>query len=119
MKRLLFLLAFLPLINGGLFFDPDRSEVADSALTSKVITVGTSQVEVFTGSARDAKRQAVFIYNDSNTTLYYGPSGVTTTGSTKGIPLVKGQWITIPLGDVPLFIISGSSGNDIIVQEIK
>lgn len=96
----------------------DRSDVNDGSYTSAVITVGTTAVELFTGGSRNAGRQAVTIYNDSNSTIYLGPSSVTVSGSTKGIPLVKAQFATFELGDVALYAIAGSAGNSVIVQEL-
>ena len=99
--------------------DPDRHDVNDLSYTSTVISVGTSQVEAKVGGTRNALRQRIILYNDSNSVIYYGPTGVTTTGSTKGIPVYKKQIVVIPVGDVAIYLIAGSASNDVIVQELQ
>lgn len=99
---------------GGFYGDTRNADYL-----SVVIAVGTSQVEAKVGSNRLADRQGVWIYNDSSNTVYVGPSGVTTNGSTKGMPVHKSQAAFIELPDfVAVFIIAGSAGNNVIVQEI-
>jgi hypothetical protein len=86
---------------------------------SILVTVGTTQVEAKVGASRLQDRQGVWIYNDSANTIYVGPSGVTTSGSTKGFPLFKNQSAFVELPDfVGVFLIAGSAGNSVIVQEI-
>lgn len=121
MKHLILALALVlsQVASAQISFDPDRSDVNDTGYQSTVVTVGTSQVEVKVGGTRDPDRQRVLIYNDSNSTIYYGPSGVTTTGSTRGVPVFKKQLAVIPVGDVAVYAIAGSAGNEVIVQELK
>jgi hypothetical protein len=57
------------------------------------------------------------IYNDSNAVVYFGPTGVTTNGSTRGEPLQKRQTVTLEVGDFGVFLIAGSAANDVIVRE--
>jgi hypothetical protein len=94
-----------------------RIDVNDGSYKSVVISVGTSQVEAKCDTTRDPNRQFLVIYNDSNATVYYGPTGVTTSGATKGFPLFKQQWVSIPMGDVGVFLIAASSSNSVLVQE--
>jgi hypothetical protein len=96
----------------------DRLDTNEKVLQHAVVTVGTSAVELKGGASRDAYRQAIFIYNDSDSTVYLGGSGVTATGATRGIPLAKKQTATIPLGDQAIYAIAGDSGNDVIVLEL-
>lgn len=100
-------------------FNTDRNDVVESGYVGGVVTVGTSQVEAKVGGARVATRQIVILFNDSSNTIYYGPTGVTTSGSSKGIPLEKSQWVALPIGDQGLFLIAGSASNNVIVQEIS
>lgn len=94
------------------------SGVAEDGYLSLVVSVSTSQVQAKVGSTNLAKRQAIIIYNDSNNVVYYGPSGVTTTGSTKGIPIGPGGFLTLPMGaEVSVFLIAGSASN-VIIQEV-
>lgn len=104
---------------GSMTIGADRSDVVETSYLSVVVSVGTSQVEAKVGSSHLSNRQLVVLYNDSNTTLYYGPSGVTTSGSTKGIPIAKGQTVAVSIGNASLFLIAGSSSNSVIVQEMS
>ena len=113
----IFLMCFLLL--GGFSISGDRSDVNDLTFTSTVISVGTSQVEAKVDGTRDPRRQRVLIYNASNNTIYYGPTGVTTSGSTMGVPVFKDQIAVLPLGDVPVYMIAGSDSNNVVVQEMK
>lgn len=97
---------------------PDRSDVNDTSLTSKVVAVSTSAVELFTGGSRSPVRQALFVYNDGSSPVYLGPATVTASGATKGIPLVKGQAASFPIGNVAIFAIAASGSVDVIVQEL-
>lgn len=94
--------------------NPNYADVNNSSYTSNVVTVGVSQVEAKVGVSRDPKRQLLIVYNNSNKTVYYGPTGVTTS---TGVPLLKSQEVSIPIGDVAIYLIAGSAGNDVIVQE--
>jgi len=87
-------------------------------LTQKVISVGTSAVELFTGVSRNAARQVVRIYNDGNNACYIGPVGVTSSGSTKGEILQKQQSITYVLGDVAIYAITASGTTSLIITEL-
>lgn len=93
----------------------EYNEVNESQYVSGAITVGTSAVEAKVGASRIELRQRLRIYNDSNSTIYFGPSGVTTS---TGEPLFKKQWIELEFGDIGVFVIAGSSGNNVIIQEI-
>ena len=95
----------------------ERAEVQDRLYKSKVISVGTSQIEAIGDvSTRDSNRQLIMIYNDSSSTVYYGPNGVTTSGSTKGMPIYKRQTVAFTIGDQAVYLIAGSASNDVIVQ---
>lgn len=97
------------------FFNDTRNADFKSAL----FAVGTTQVEAKVGTDRLFDRQGVWIYNDSSNTVYVGPLGVTISGSTKGFPLAKAQSTFIQAPDsVAVFLIAGSAGNNVIVQEI-
>jgi len=122
MKKLMLLVVLALFAQGSLgqiSYNADRADVNDRGYSSTVITVGVTQVELKVGGARDPDRQRVLLYNDSSNTVYYGPTGVTVTGSTRGIPVFKRQIAVIPIGDVAVYVIAGSAGNEIIVQELK
>jgi hypothetical protein len=79
------------------------------------VTVGTTEVEAKVGASRKDGRQMLRVYNKSNSTIYFGPTGVTTTN---GEPIYKDQWVNIPANDqCAVFLIAGSAGNSVIVSE--
>lgn len=85
-----------------------------TGLICGVITVGATAVEARIGGSRYANRRIVHVYNASNNTIYYGCSAVTTT---TGIPLLKGQIMTISIGDAGLYLIAASAGNSVRLIE--
>jgi hypothetical protein len=91
------------------------SDVLENGLVSGTITVGTSAVEVKVGANRLAGREYIELYNSSNATIYYGPSGVTTS---TGIPIFKGQVKGIPAGEeVAVYLIAAGAGNTVVAME--
>jgi hypothetical protein len=119
MLKFILLLCIVPLLLSGLFFDPDRSDVTDTSIASAVVSVGASAVEAKASTPLNTKRQFLFIYNDSNAVMYYGPSSVTTSGTTKGIPLYPKQFVSLPVGGVSIYLISATSSNNAIVEELE
>lgn len=101
----------------GASISADRSDVLETSFDHAEVTVGTSAVEAKVGGSRMTARQLVGIYNNSNVTVYWGKSSVTTSGSTKGFPIFKDQTIYIPVGDIAVYLIAGSSDNSVLVQE--
>lgn len=88
-------------------------------LTQKVIPVSTSAVELFTGVSRNPARQSLRIYNDSSRTVFIGPTGVTSSGSTKGEQLLSGEAMTyVELGDVGVFAITAGGTASLIITEL-
>jgi hypothetical protein len=84
-----------------------------------VVTVTTSPTEIKVGATRIRNRQAIMVYNDSNITIFYGPSAsVSTTGSNKGFPLYKDQFFFFPIGDTPWYYVAGSTNSNVIVSEV-
>lgn len=102
---------------GSLQQGGSRDDVNDGYYVGQTVVVGTSQVEAKVGANRDAARQIIIVYNDSNSTVYHGPSGVTTTGANKGIPIERKQTVAIPAGNVAVYLIADTAGNNVIVQE--
>lgn len=97
---------------------PDRSDVNESSYLQVSTTVGTSAVEVKVGGSRLSTRQIAFMYNDSDKVMYWGPSGVTASGSTRGVPLEPGQMVNLPFGDVGVFVIGVKAGQGVIFGEV-
>ena|SRR5690606_4081423 len=101
----------------GITFNPQSSDVNDNAYLSGTVTVGTSAVEAKVGGSALAEREMVRIHNISNSTVYFGPSGVTTSS---GEPLYKNQWVSLPAGpNNPVYLIRASGSSDVIVQEMS
>jgi hypothetical protein len=101
----------------GLSYSPDFADVENVNYTSGSLTVGTSQqLASANGSSNLSKRQELLIYNKSSNTLYFGPTGVTTS---TGIPLAPGETLNVPFGEaVSVYLIAAGAGNACIVQEI-
>lgn len=99
-------------LSGGSKYD-----LANDSYLSGIVTVGTTAVEAKVGGSALSGREILVIYNNSNSTIYYGPSGVTTS---TGVPLQKNQFVSMPVGNgIGVFLIAGSAGNNIIVQEMS
>jgi len=100
--------------------NPNRTDVLEgSGAVHAVVTVGNSPTEIKAGASRVPDRQAIMIYNDGNQTIFYAPNpSVATSGSNKGYPLYKYQFIIFPVGNYPWYYICGSSNTSIIVSEI-
>ena len=101
---------------GGIGFNPDRSDVNNTDYQTASVAVTTSQVEAKVGGAPLDSRQLLTITNKGTNTLYYGPTGVT---SSTGDLLFKNQSVSIPIGpDLSIFMIcaSGKSATAIIQE---
>lgn len=97
----------------------DRSDVVENGFLAAELSVGTTQTEVKVGASRVSARQVVGIYNNSSSTIFYGPTGVTTSGANKGFPIFKDEKIYLPIGDTALYLIAGSASNSVLIQEIS
>lgn len=79
------------------------------------LTVGTTAIEIKVGANRFINRKAVTIYNNSNSTLFWGyTDGVTTL---TGTPIDKKEIASFRIGDCPLFIIAATAGNNVRITE--
>lgn len=86
------------------------------AVQSTLVTVGTSAVALPTTAL--AGRTRMIIQNISNNKIWVGPSGVTTSGSTSGILIGKGNSLALEAGqNVTYYAIAGGAGNDVVVFE--
>lgn len=93
------------------------NDVNDTSYVSGTITVGTSEVlAAAVGGANLTLRQELLIYNKSSAIVYFGPTGVTTSN---GIPIGPNEVLNLPYGQsVSVFLIAGTAGNSVIVQEM-
>lgn len=101
----------MSLNSGGNF-----SDVINEAYETASLTIGTTQVEAKTGGSALENRQELIIFNNSQNDIFYGPTGVTTS---TGIPLEPNGTLDLPFGpDISVYLIAGSAGNNVIVQEM-
>lgn len=92
-------------------------DVDNSGYVSGHISVSTSATELKVGANKLTGRQNILVQNLGPQTIYFGPSGVSTTN---GMPLYKDQFMTLPIGDnVAIYAITGSSICTVVVQEIS
>jgi len=98
----------------GITFNPELSDVLSDNYAGGAVSVTNSQIEAKVGASRLAGREYLIIYNNGSQTIYFGPSGVTTTS---GIPIEKNQSMGIPIGDLGLFLITASGTQNVRVQE--
>ena len=99
------------LTNGG-----ELDDVNNDGYVSGSVAVTSVAVEAKVGASRLYGREIITLTNKGPKTVYYGPSGVT---STTGDTLLKGQFVSLPFGDnVPVYIICAAAETaTVIVQE--
>jgi hypothetical protein len=95
-------------------FNPEFSDVLSDNYVGGAISVTTSQIEAKVGASRLAGREYLMIHNNGTQTIFFGPSGVTTSN---GIPILKNQSAGFPAGDLGVFVVSASGMQDVRVQE--
>lgn len=101
----------------GFGFDGQRNDVNSEAMVQGSVSVGTSSVEAKASTSALEGREQVRVYNKGPYTIYWGPSGVTTS---TGEPIYVDQWIDLPYSDtVPVYLVSGTASSSAIVTESK
>jgi hypothetical protein len=97
-------------------YSSEFSDVLSDGYVAASISVSTTEVEAKVGASALAGRETLRIYNNSNRTVYFGPSGVT---SSTGEPILKKQWVNIPVGDsISVYLITDSgTASDVRIQE--
>jgi hypothetical protein len=93
---------------------PQFADVLEDGYVSGAVTVTTSAIEAKVGGSRQTGREVLYIENTSSVTIYYGPSGVTTS---TGARLFKDQSVFLPVGNMAVYLIAASGSNAVIVQE--
>lgn len=95
------------------FRQPD--DILDVTFVGGTITVGTSAVEAKVGGSALVGRNILSIYNSSAVDIYYGPSGVTTA---TGFLIASGGVRSFKMTEgIALYLIAGTAGNTVRVQE--
>jgi hypothetical protein len=90
------------------------SDTIRENLISGSLSVGTTAVEVKVGASRLANRKSIALYNNSNRTMWWGGSGVTPSS---GVPINKGELLTLAIEDVAVFVVSDQASQDSRVIE--
>jgi len=94
----------------------EYDDVYTDNYVSANVSVLTSQVEAKAGGSRLSNREFVIIHNLGPQTVYYGPSGVT---STSGDPLYMGERIGLPIGGaIAVYLVTAVSTANVRVQEL-
>jgi hypothetical protein len=82
--------------------------LADTAIRAVAETVGTSAAQIVDGGDELAARKYLWIYNNSNKSVYFGPTGVTTSS---GYPIFPGSELHARIGAaVDCFLIGDAAG---------
>jgi len=83
-------------------------------------TIGnSSETEAKVGANTLEGRETLTITNVGNKTVYFGPSGFSSSDATDGEPLHRRQSVTIQAGsELNVFLLcDGSDSTDVIIQE--
>ena len=98
-------------------YSPEFSDVDNDGYVSGPVSVTNVAIEAKVGANRLANREGITITNNGPNTVYYGPSGVTTS---TGDLLYKNQFVTLPLGEnIGVFLICATAQTaTVIVQEL-
>jgi hypothetical protein len=93
----------------------DRADILESGYVAGTRVIGTVQVEAKVGEVRLSFRQHLTIHNNGPGILYIGPEGVTVQN---GRPLYPGATMDMAVGDLGIFLISNTSNNTAVIQEL-
>jgi hypothetical protein len=101
---------------GSITLSSEFSDVNNESYVSGAVAVTSVAVEAKVGASRLSSREVITITNKGAKTVYYGPSGVS---STTGDPLYKDQFVSLPYGDnIGVFVVCASGDTaTVIVQE--
>lgn len=79
----------------------------------------TSEILLAVGSSNLVNRQELVVFNDGLQTIYVGPSGVTSSGTNKGLPIEPAETFNPPSGDgLEFYAVTASGSSDVIIQEL-
>ena len=96
-------------------YNPELSDVFTDGYVAGALSVSTTPVEVKVGASVLEGREFLTIQNLGPRTIYYGPSGVT---SSTGTALVKDQTVGFPPGTQSVFVVTSSGTSDVRIQEL-
>ena len=91
-------------------------DVINNQFQAGTITVGTTEILAsINGSSNLSGRQEITIFNSSANTIYYGPTGVSTS---TGIPIEAGETVSLQYGEfINVYLIAATAGNSTIIHE--
>lgn len=93
------------------------SDVVNGGGSNGAITVGTTALLVSVSGTNLANRKSLTLYNNGNTTMYWGLSSSVTT--TNGTPIPTGYTATWKVGvSTTIYIISASAAQNARVTEM-
>jgi hypothetical protein len=97
----------------GELFSKDTIRVSGNDFA---LSIGTSAIEVKSGASRLTSRTGVYVWNNSNSIIYWGcTSGVSTT---TGKPIFRNTGGFIDASDeVSIYLIASSASNDVRCSE--
>ncbi len=91
---------------------------ANTSLVTTLVTAGLTQAALPASAL--ANRRTVTVQNNGTKAIYIGPTGVTASGTTKGIEIAAGSTFQGNIGaSIALFVISGTAGQEVVVAEMK
>jgi hypothetical protein len=90
----------------------------NSTYVSASITVNTTEDLAAVGGSNLVNRKELLIFNDGSKDIYFGPSGVSSSGANKGIKIGIGAFQSIPVGDnVLVYLVTATGSSTVIIQE--
>jgi hypothetical protein len=103
-------------VNASGLGELQTSDVITGAGSQAALSIGTSATEAKVGGSALTNRKLLTVFNNSNSTVYWGRSAAVTTSN--GTPIFKQQLMTFDFAaDAPLYLIAGSAGNDVRITE--
>jgi hypothetical protein len=92
------------------------ADISNNGGVQGAITVGTSAIQAMVGGSPLTNRKTLTVFNNSNTTIYFGYANTVTT--VNGTPIFKNQFAEFLVGpNTNVWLIAGSAGNNVRITE--
>ena len=103
-------------VNASSLGELRTADIITGSGTEGALTIGTSASEAKVGASALVNRKLLTIFNNSGTTIYWGrTSGVTISN---GTPIFEKQLMTFEFAaDAPVYLVAGTSGNNVRITE--
>ena len=93
------------------------SNFANTDFQDAAKSVTTAEILAAVGASNLTDRRSLIIFNNGSQTVYYGTTGVT---SNNGVPIERGEVVTLLVGDtIDIFIATGAGSADVVIQEFS